>query len=113
MYFNEKHERTGSLFQGTYKARHTGRDEYLKYLYAYIHLNPAKLYDRDWKERGPKDLRKLKERIAAYPFSSIREYRTGEFSIVDPDPFPGYFESANEFDQYIDSWVRFKDGYSS
>jgi len=43
MYFNKKYERTGTLYEGPFKAKHASYDEYLKYLYAYIHLNPLKL----------------------------------------------------------------------
>ena len=63
MYFNEKHKRSGSLLQGTYKAQHVDKDQYLKYLFAYIHLNPAKLFDPRWKEDGVKNLKKLKKQI--------------------------------------------------
>ncbi|MBI5742859.1 MAG: transposase [Candidatus Niyogibacteria bacterium] len=38
-YFNEKYKRTGSLFQGKYKAIHIDSNEYLLYLSAYINLN--------------------------------------------------------------------------
>ena len=38
-YFNLKHKRTGSLFQGTFKAIHVESDEYLLHLSAYINLN--------------------------------------------------------------------------
>ncbi|MEK7062703.1 MAG: transposase [Patescibacteria group bacterium] len=38
-YFNEKHKRTGSLFQGTFKAIHIDSNEYLLHLSAYINLN--------------------------------------------------------------------------
>ncbi len=38
-YFNEKHERSGSLFQGKYKYVHVETDEYLRYLFAYINFN--------------------------------------------------------------------------
>ncbi|MCD5384325.1 MAG: transposase [Candidatus Pacebacteria bacterium] len=38
-YFNQKHERGGSLFQGKFKSIHVGTDEYLKDLSAYINLN--------------------------------------------------------------------------
>lgn len=48
MYFNKKYERTGTLFEGPFKAKHADSDAYLKYLYAYIHLNPVKL----WSERN-------------------------------------------------------------
>jgi len=42
MYFNKRYERTGRLFEGTFKSVHADSDEYLKYLFAYIHLNPIK-----------------------------------------------------------------------
>jgi putative transposase len=66
MYFNKKYNRTGALFQGKFKAEHADRDEYLKYLYAYIHLNPVKLIDSTWKEEGIKDAGKKLEFYAAF-----------------------------------------------
>ena len=39
MYFNEKNKRSGSLFQGRYKAKHINSNEYLLYLSAYVNLN--------------------------------------------------------------------------
>jgi len=38
-YFNKKHQRTGSLFQGTFKANHIDSNEYLLYANAYVNLN--------------------------------------------------------------------------
>lgn len=38
-YFNEKYERSGSLFQGKYKVRHIGSTNYLLHLSAYVNLN--------------------------------------------------------------------------
>ncbi|OIO52181.1 MAG: hypothetical protein AUJ11_00795 [Parcubacteria group bacterium CG1_02_44_65] len=39
-YFNQKYKRSGSLFQGTFKAVHVADENYLWYLSAYIHGNP-------------------------------------------------------------------------
>ena len=38
-YFNLKHERSGSLFQGPFKAVHIDSNEYLLYVSAYVNLN--------------------------------------------------------------------------
>lgn len=38
-YFNEQHSRSGSLFQGRYKAVHVSDNEYLLHLSAYVNLN--------------------------------------------------------------------------
>jgi putative transposase len=39
MYFNQKNERTGSLFQGKFKANHVDTDEYLRHILAYVGFN--------------------------------------------------------------------------
>jgi hypothetical protein len=38
-YYNEKYERSGALFQGTYKRVHIKTDEQLNYLHAYVNEN--------------------------------------------------------------------------
>lgn len=43
MYFNRRHGRVGSLFQGRYKAVLVDTDEQLLYLTRYIHRNPLSL----------------------------------------------------------------------
>lgn len=45
-YFNKRYERTGALFQGTYKAKHIENDSYLLQLSRYLHLNPTDLEDK-------------------------------------------------------------------
>jgi len=73
MYFNSRNERTGSLFSGTYKAKHIGDDRYLKQVVPYILLNPADLFAPEWK-RGKCDVRTLRREILAYPYVSVREF---------------------------------------
>ena len=43
MYFNKKNKRSGSLFQGRFKAVHLIDNEHLIYLPHYIHTNPLSL----------------------------------------------------------------------
>lgn len=59
MYFNEKHKRSGVLFQGKYKAIYIDSNEYLLHLSAYINLNDkihqlggsaSKLVRSSWEE---------------------------------------------------------------
>ncbi len=38
-YFNNRHKRSGSLFQGQYKIKHIDSDNYLLHLSAYVNLN--------------------------------------------------------------------------
>lgn len=88
MYFNKKNDRVGALFQGIFKSQHINNDTYLKYIYAYIHLNPAKLKNSDWKNQSKTFLNTLKKFIAEYPYSSLREYLSGNHKITNPNPFP-------------------------
>lgn len=39
MYFNQKNKRSGSLFQGKFKANHVNSDKYLKHIIAYVGYN--------------------------------------------------------------------------
>jgi REP element-mobilizing transposase RayT len=38
-YFNHKHKRSGTLFQGRYKYKHIDSDSYLRHLSVYVNLN--------------------------------------------------------------------------
>lgn len=111
MYFNKKYKRSGVLFQGPFKAQHVKRDEYLKYLYAYIHLNPIKIIDSDWKEKGIKNMDKSKEFIDSYKNSSYLDY-TGEnrveSNILNRKIFPDYFGTKKDFGDFIKFWLSFQ-----
>ncbi|MEK7635141.1 MAG: transposase [Patescibacteria group bacterium] len=111
MYFNKKYERNGSLFQGPFKAEHVGRDEYLKYLFAYIHLNPIKIIDPEWKENGIADMSESKNYLNLYKHSSYIDYLVGgrqEANILNKAVFPEYFEEPKVFDDFINFWLTFK-----
>lgn len=109
-YFNKKYDRSGRLFQGTFCARHVDSDEYLKYLFAYIHLNPVKIIDPKWKETGIEDLEKAKEYLANYHYSSYLGYlgkERQEEMILDKESFPAYFLEKGDFDSLIGDWLSF------
>lgn len=42
MYFNKRHRRVGTLFQGVYKASRISQDSYLIHISRYIHMNPRR-----------------------------------------------------------------------
>lgn len=46
MYFNQKYDRVGPLYQGVYKAVAIEGDEQFVYISKYIHLNPRELLTR-------------------------------------------------------------------
>ena len=73
-YFNYKYERVGSLFQGTYKAKHLSDDTYFMHCTGYVHRNPLDLIEPDWKEEGIKDAAKAKKFLFDYKWSSFPDY---------------------------------------
>ena len=112
MYFNKKYERVGALFQGTFKAKHIDRDEHLKYLFAYIHLNPIKLIESKWKESGIHNIVRAKKFIAEYHYSSYPDcigMERAEKIILSPVEFPEYFEDIQSFADFHREWLQYKD----
>jgi putative transposase len=90
MYFNKRYDRTGSLFQGTYKSSLIDTDPYLSRAFVYIHLNPIKLSDPEWKNENiptEKTLGFLKK----YTYSSYLDYfgaNRSEKTIINKSVFP-------------------------
>jgi len=105
MYFNKKYERNGVLFQGRFKSEHANTDNYLKYLYAYIHLNPAKLKEPKWKELKNYNSKQLLNFIKEYPYSSLYEYLNNKIKIINPAPFPNYFPKIKDHINDLFEWL--------
>ncbi len=74
-YFNLKYKRTGALFQGRFKAILVDKDDYLQHLINYIHSNPLKLMEPNWKEEGIKNMSKSKRFLNKYRWSSYLDYK--------------------------------------
>lgn len=113
MYFNKKNQRTGGLFEGTFKARHVEDDNYLHYLFAYIHLNPIKIHNPvDWENKIIKNKDKAKSFLASYDYSSFHHYvgdPRAHNKILSDDAFPEYFEEKKDFEHFLDQWINFSD----
>ena len=111
MYFNKKYERTGKLFEGAFHARHANTDEYLKYLFAYIHLNPVKIVEPNWKTDGIVDSVLAERHLATYPYSSCIDYagaKRKEGIILNREVFPEYFLDNKDFNDFTRDWLMFK-----
>ena len=113
MYFNKRYERTGSLFEGKYKSQHAGTDEYLKYLFAYIHLNPVKLMQSNWQEEGITNIDDTLNYLKSYVYSSFLDYadilKREEKQILSVDPFPKYYDNAQEWIKTMIDWLSYSD----
>jgi len=90
-YFNIKYSRTGHLFGGKFQSIHIDQNEYLKYVSAYIHLNP-----RDLKQWNHKEIQ--------YPWSSFQDLsvnnRFGEF--LNPSIILDQFDSGREYQDFVE-----------
>jgi putative transposase len=112
MYFNIKYNRTGSLFENTFKAKHANSDRYLKYLFTYIHLNPIKIIDPMWKENKIRNLNNYKIFLDGYSYSSFSEYSEQqriESSILDKASFPNYFLNKIDLDNTLIDFINYDD----
>src|SRR3989339_318744 len=112
MYYNKKYKRTGSLFEGKFKAEHLVSDNYLKYIFSYIHLNSVKLIDKDWKERGIRNKKEALDYLAQYQYSSYVDYMGIERiqnKVLNRKAFPDYFPTQKDFLREIFEWISFKE----
>ncbi len=110
-YFNARHKRTGSLFESKFKSVHVENDPQAKYLFSYIHLNPLKLIDTKWKEKGIKNTKKVLEFLSLYKWSSYLDYLEvirPENKIINKIDFLNYFKSKKSFQQEILEWINIR-----
>ncbi len=110
MYYNKKYKRTGSLFEGKFKAEHVDTDVYLKYIFSYIHLNPIKLIYPKWKKEGITNKKEALHYLDSYEYSSYRDFLGKDRkykNIINIKPFPQYFSKKNSFQKEIMDWINY------
>jgi len=111
-YFNGKYHRSGSLFEGSFKSVHIENENQAKYLFSYIHLNPVKLIQKNWKEEGIKDIKNTLEFLGEYKWSSYIDYKglsRKENKIINAEDFLNYFKEIKDFDKEILEWLEYKE----
>lgn len=90
--FNKMFNRTGTLFEGRFKAIHVDRETYLLHLCRYIHSNPVK----DGLVRRPED----------WPYSNYLEWigaRNG--TLVDRQFVQAYFPQPEAYRRFVLAYV--------
>ena len=87
-YYNWKHDRTGHLYQGRYKAFLVDADQYLQEVSRYIHLNPIRVKLRSGMALGEK-----KAYLRNYGWSSYGGYlsQSGRKSFLEVGEVLAYF----------------------
>lgn len=113
-YYNYKYKRTGSLFEGKFKAEHVGDADYFKYLFSYIHLNPIKLIQSAWREEGIHDYKAANDFLNNYKYSSFKDYfepgkeRGGQEKILSEREFFNRLPHDIDLSKEIFSWMNYK-----
>jgi len=106
-YFNEKNKRSGSLFEGRFKAIFIEKEEYFLHLSRYIHLNPLELRYADWKKRGISNWEEANKFLVQYRWSSYSDYigRKNFSSIINRQALLNYFREPSEYKKFVNEWA--------
>lgn len=110
LYFNQKYQRKGHLFQDRFKAVHINDDEQLKTEFVYVHTNPVFLIEPGWKEKGVKDLAKTIEFIENYKWSSYVDYVGGKNfpSLTNREFLLEVMEGVDGCKKFVNGWLEHK-----
>ncbi len=106
-FFNLKNERSGRLYEGTFKAVHVKNDNHLKRLLSYIHINPIALLDKQAQRTEEPHVQTLNN-LAQFKFSSYQDHlghRRVENEILKLEVFPSYFKNIEEYEQDMLGWL--------
>jgi putative transposase len=108
VYFNNKHQRTGHLFQGRFKAKHIDGDEYLKTVFTYIHTNPVSIIEPGWKKAGVHDPKVAIEFLENYRWSSYMDYIGNKNfpSVTNREYLTKIFGSQETIKEFVNGWVK-------
>lgn len=102
-YFNIKHQESGRLFQGAYKARVVSDDNYLKHLSVYIQVkNSFEIYPGGF-EKALKEFNKAFQWASEYKFSSLgilNNKNQTVSDIIDQEILGEIFPTPKDFKEF-------------
>jgi putative transposase len=107
-YFNLKNERSGVLFQGRSKIIPIKQEDHFIYLPYYIFSNPVKLIERNWKEDGIKNIKKVEKFLEDYTWSSYLNIlgKNDLIFIINKELFNKLFLPSQEsFKKHFSNWL--------
>lgn len=105
-YFNLRHKRTGTLYEGTYKAILIEKEEHLERLPRYIHLNALDTTSIDWRTSPINNWGQIKKILNSYPWSSHHVYAGNEepLRVISKDKVRILFPEPKQYWEYIKNW---------
>lgn len=108
MYFNQKYERAGSLFQGTYKAVLVNQEAHFIHLPYYIHFNPLDLKFPEWRDREIKNYKQAMKFLENYRWSSFLDYigKKNFPSVTQREFLNEFFEGPENYKKDAMKWLK-------
>ena len=108
MYFNQKYERTGSLFQGTYKAVLVNQEPHFIHLPYYIHSNSLDIKFPEWREREIKNYKEAMRFLENYRWSSFLDYigKKNFPSVTQREFLNEFFGGPEQYKKDILKWLK-------
>lgn len=108
-HFNLKYKESGSLFQGSYKAKCVAEDNYFRYLAAYVMIkNVFELYPGGL-EKAAREFDRACAWAGGYHFSSFADYASAQVrparNILDRDLFGEMFDTPSEFKSFAREFI--------
>ncbi len=99
LHFNQRHERSGILFQGRFKAVHVNKDKHLLHLPYYIHANPL-----DLNEAHPPSI----DFLDSYRWSSHLDYcGWNNFpSVTQREFLLDFFGGEDRYRKSMNEWLK-------
>jgi hypothetical protein len=90
---NKRYSRTGTLFEGRYKAIHVDKEGYLLHLCRYIHANPIR--------------HNLVTQLNDWPFSNYLEWvKLRKGTLIDYELVQEHFSTPQQYIQFVESYLN-------
>ena len=107
-YFNQRHERAGTLFERKYKSVLVDNQAHFLHLPYYIHLNPLDMVAPEWRERKINDLSKALDYLDGDKWSSHLDYSGKQNfpSVTQRDFLLEVFGGTKGYEKLLKSWLR-------
>ena len=108
MYFNQKNERVGPLFQGKFKSILVENERHLLFLPNYIHLNPLDLVSPEWRDGKIKNTERALNFLKRYKWSSYLDY-AGEKNfplLTSRNYLLGLSGGKNNYQKILMEWIK-------
>lgn len=109
MYFNPRHDRSGTLFQGRSKILPIAEHPHFLHLPFYILANPLDIFQPRWKEAGIRDISGAMRFLETYPWSSFPALSTtdNESAVINKDLFFSMFGwDTHTWQDEFKAWLR-------